>query len=400
MQLHSALYEQSRAIIAQGFSQPFDAQHFMRMFREVVARDTKNLRKFEVPEHYATCIARCDLLATYRDAVGDELHVIHITIIDTQTFLQFHGRLHSFLVKHAKRWLQDDVYTIWVIYDAPGIGQWRMQIVTGTKPPVLRGGVYTSVPKVTRIRAHRLESTDSESVAAAVAYYANCAHTQRPTVEHLSAGVTTMTKQPIEIIQALTTQMHTAVDDQYRRLAYLEQTKGFADRVVINDQQRAFVEAVHQWEIAVEQLMTVLDEHESLFADENTVTIQKIEDRLGVEVGVHDAWQHTKPRRFRFEGREFQVREWQQVYREVLQQLYIRHGEAFVTAMNSARQSSKPFFAREGSIYKSTRSIAVTEAWYYETWLGAQSINANIRRAFDVMGVNPASLVVWIQKKH
>ena len=366
------------------------------MLREVVHQDVSKQRILGVSKEDERRISSCNQVGEYRDQNDDSVVFLHIVVRDPETFQNVHDSLYRFVKAHMAGWLIEERITCWVIYEQPDLQEWRMQIVKRELTHVHQNGKYRKLVEHTGMRDSRIESSDATSITLLVETL--LLYTQRPLVEELIRGVQTLSKPLAELVQGDTDSIHATLDMQQRRLDALEQTRPFAERIVVNDAQQALNEAAIQFEIAAAQLVALLYEQEEMLGG---ITVQSLADKDGVLVGLADVWEHSRPRRCRFEEQDHVVRTWQQVYHHVLLYLYERHGESFVETMNrTKRPESKPFFAQDGSIYKSMRMLGTSSQWCYDTWMSAQSVNMNIRKVYEVMGLSATTFQVWIDKKH
>lgn len=391
------------AVVAGAFATPFSAQALLRLLRELFRRDMHAHGTFPIPLSYAKRIHSCTRIARVQDHSGDVLDVIVVRVALPKTFERHHSQLHALAVQAARYWVSEPTFQSLIIYEMPFLKEWRLQVVTShvvtERQP---NNTYKSQTTTSGMRESRVESIDVDAVEQMMSYFSACAQAaDAATIQQLCEGIQTMPKSPAESVEESTQTIHQALNEQFNRLTHLAQQSGFAERAAINDQQRVLSLAAAKWEENTKQLEQLLRTQEQLFSTLLLLPPDVVEQTGGVQYGLNNEWQNTKPRRFKHEGVEYRAREWQMVFREVLHQLYVKHGMTFINAMNASKTANaKPFFAKTGDSFKSTRAIGVADEWFYETWLGANQINANIRRAYEVMNIPIDRFVVWVERKH
>ena len=392
-----------REVIARAFAKQFQAQAFVQMLRELFRRDISAYGAYPIPLSYAKRIQSCTRIGRVIDTSGDVLDVIVVRVALPKTFERHHSQLHALAVQAARYWVNEPSFQALVIYEMPLLSEWRLQVVTSHVATERQpNNTFKPITVTSGMRDSRVESMDVDAVEQMMSYFTACAQAaDAATIQQFCEGIQTMPKSPAESVEESTQTIHHALNEQFNRLTHLAQQSSFAERAAINDQQRVLSLAAAKWEEHTKELEQLLRTQEQLFSTLLLLPPDVVEQTGGTQYGLQNEWQNTKPRRFRHDGVEYRAREWQIVYREVLHQLYIKNGKAFIDAMNASKTpNAKPFFAKTGESFKSTRAIGLADDWFYETWLGANQVNASIRRAYEVMNIPLNHFVVWVERKH
>jgi hypothetical protein len=76
------------------------------------------------------------------------------------------------------------------------------------------------------------------------------------------------------------------------------------------------------------------------------------------------------------------------------------YGVEFINQMNNlyAREAKRDFFTNTTTECRNPKSIGPNDEWWYESNMSAQSMNAVIKRVYNLYNIAYDSFAVWVRR--
>jgi hypothetical protein len=399
-------HDYASQLLRRALQVPLDVVPVVAVLRECLRRTASGVvQSYPIPARFGRRATRVQRLARFLDGHDESLDVIVIDVRDGWSYYQHLNALHLLAVQALRHWSDDAHATAVVIYHVPLAALWRIQFV--------QIGLETQRNHATR-QFHTIATvTPAQAFCHDVSQPAQRAalfnqllplmqSPQAITLAQLQEGLTKMPTTPHEKLQQAIANATEALNEHSEWVFQMMQQQGLGNRPKYAQMMIELDPLATQW-LELSQRLSVLVDRQvnpsvapAPVLKNTPVTIAP----EGTLYTLNDSWEHTQPIRFVHAQVPYKVSSWQQVYREILHQMYMSYGIEFINHMNHlhSREAKRDFFTNTTAECRNPKSIGPNDEWWYESNMSAQSMNAVIKRVYSLYNIAYDSFAVWVRR--
>ncbi len=405
MSAHSD-HDYTSQLLSQALQVPLDVVPVVKVLRECLRRTASGaVQSYPIPARFGRRATRVQRLARFLDAHDEFLDVIVIEVRDGRSYHEHHNAVHLLAVQALRHWSADAHATAVVLYHVPVAALWRIQFVQiGLE--TRRNHATRQFQTMTTVTPAQQFCHDVSQPAQRAALFDQLLplmqSPQAITLAQLHEGLTKMPTTPPEKLQQAIASAIDALNEHSEWVFQMMQQQGLGNRPKYAQMMIELDPLVSQWLELSQRLSALVDRqvNPSVAPAPMRTNPPVTTAPDGTLYTLNDIWEHTQPIRFVHSQVPYKVSSWQQVYREVLHQMYMSYGVEFINQMNNlhAREAKRDFFTNTTTECRNPKSIGPNDEWWYESNMSAQSMNAVIKRVYNLYNIAYDSFAVWVRR--